>query len=399
MNRFLFSFSVILLLTISFSNLSSQGVLEWEECAELASPPGIPVAAEANGKLYVLSGTPSVNATTWEYNPANDTWTQKAPIPQGCFWASAVSVNNKIYVMGGGHPYPGQKYNFIYDPIEDTWTRGADLLVGRMYHSAASVGTKIYIIGGQNGDGTTEWYFEEYDTEKDTWTRKTNIPNNLAWYCGAVGDGKYFYRIAGGGAPAGLTRDNVDRYDTEIGIWKEMNNFPIANHAPSVVNFHGQIIVTGGYSLGKYLDSVWTYLPDTDSWESMSLPRLPEPRSYHRAVVINNKIYVYGGQNEEELKGKLIKLVLPVGVQDVPDDNISLTPNPVKNVLYITKTESFSNEIQLVIYNYLGQVVFDSDIDNPGERISLNLQGLNSGFYCLELKSNNKTTRKIFVKD
>ena len=114
----------------------------WEELASLDGAGSLRVMAAANGKIYILSGQNKENVTTYEYNPETNTWADKAPIPQGCFWSTAVEYNDKIYVMGGGQAYPGTNYNQIYDPETDEWTAGDSLITPRMYHSTAVANRK-----------------------------------------------------------------------------------------------------------------------------------------------------------------------------------------------------------------------------------------------------------------
>ncbi|MDQ1266385.1 MAG: hypothetical protein QG635_1537, partial [Bacteroidota bacterium] len=277
------------------NDCSAQG---WEQLATLSNAPNIPAMAAANGKIYVMSGTGSGTAVTHEYDPATDTWSNKAPIPQSTFWSTASEVGGKIYVMGGGQAYPGKTYNYIYDPATDSWTKGADLLTGRMYHSAAVANGKIYLMGGQNGDGTSEWYFDEYDPAADSWQRKAQILHNSAWYSGAVGVGSKVYRIAGGGSNPTLTKDYFDEYDVVTDTWTALTPFPIKLHAPAAVNLNGNIVVAGGYTNSVSIDSIYLHSPGTEGW-GQTFIRLPEPRTYHKAAVIGSYLYIYGGQGND----------------------------------------------------------------------------------------------------
>ena len=174
--KFLSTFILLLLINLILINsVSAQS--GWETLAPLPNPPGVAAMASVNGKIYILSGSGSAlgaQTNTYMYDPKTNEWSQKAKIPQACYWATANASNGKIYVMGGGHPYPGKSYNFIYDPTTDSWSTGYTLLTPRMYHSSAELNGKIYLIGGQMVI-RVEYYFDEYDTQTNQWTRKKII--------------------------------------------------------------------------------------------------------------------------------------------------------------------------------------------------------------------------------
>jgi N-acetylneuraminic acid mutarotase len=61
--------------------------------------------AAVRGKIYVVGGfqqglsfiTPAVE----EYDPATDTWRERAPLPSGLHHAGIGVVNDRLYVIGG----------------------------------------------------------------------------------------------------------------------------------------------------------------------------------------------------------------------------------------------------------------------------------------------------------
>lgn len=402
MKKFIKTGIFILLFMTNISILLSQDQY-WEELSTLKNPPSIPSVAAANGKLYVFSGTNGGTAPTWEYDPATNSWSEKARIPKSTFWSSAVEVGGKIYVMGGGNPYPGQNYNYIYDPIQDVWTKGADMPSPRMYHSAAVANGRIYVFGCQNGDANCEWYLDEYDPASDKWNRKADLLHNAAWYSAAVGYQNKVYRIAGGGSSANLTRDYFEIYDIATDSWSEMPPFQNRVHAPSGVVFKNYIWLFGGYSNAKYLDSIWLYNLEMQVWEQ-SLIRMPQPRSYHKAAVIGNCIYVYGGMNSEgELNGTLIRYCS--SESSIPqvnngEDLMSYAyPNPAGDYILLQYDETDQSGISLKVFDILGNEV-NVNIENESKPglIKLNTSSLNPGIYCIAASFRNKFIHARFEK-
>jgi N-acetylneuraminic acid mutarotase len=353
----------------------------------------------ANGKIYLLSGTQGVPAKTFEYNPESNTWIEKAPISAGTIYASGAGVGGKIYVMGGLQNNQKTDLHYIYDPISNKVTNGAALLTPRGYHNSASVNGKIYLIGGQNGDGTTEWYFDEYNPENDTWIRKTQTPHNQAWYCGAVGLNGKFYRIAGG--RWNVPTDYFDEYNPETDSWTSLDPFPITCHAPTAVSLENKIYVMGGYNSEHKIDSIYTYYPSTKMW-ILSFVKLPEPLAYHKAVALDGYIYIYN-KDEVTSNGRLWRYKFgSVGVKENSDDNYhcEISPNPCKNLLKISLVGLNSFIEHFEIYNVLGVCVFRSDrVGDNVASIQIDASFLNSGTYFIRLYRGRDVLVEKFIKE
>ena len=112
-----------------------------------------------DGKIYAIGGvlvTKAGLSTVEVYDPATDTWTTKTPMPTARHAHASAVVDGKIYVIGGG-PEGGADHTGpdalsvveAYDPATDTWTTKADLPEPRGLLSANAVGGKIYAIGGK----------------------------------------------------------------------------------------------------------------------------------------------------------------------------------------------------------------------------------------------------------
>ena len=396
-------FALVISFLFQTNNIQSQG--SWTGLATLPNPAAISTMAACNGKIYVLSGRQGTAAgATYEYNPDSNTWKTKSTIPHGCFWASAVTVGNKIYVMGGGEPYPGNVYNYIYQPDSDKWTTGASLLSIRMYHSAVAVNGKIYLIGGQNGDGASEWYFDEYNTLTNQWARKAQLLNNGAWYCGVANIGDHIFRIAGGGYSSAQIKNHFDEYNISNDIWTEKTKFHMGLHAPWAVTYNNKIYLMGGQSNGQYYDSVWVYDTISDKWSAANF-KLREPRSYHKAAIIDDCIYVYGGQNSSgTLDGSLTRYCLSASVEDTKktEDFCRIYPNPSEGEFNIEILNSPSSDVEIKVLNFLGQEVINyrESIKSANQKIRISLDdGYSKGIYFIQVSNGNSIySEKLLVK-
>jgi len=369
----------------------------WTTSAPLpGTAPSIPTMATVNGKIYVMGGKQgSMNTPTFEYNPATDTWTDTRSFPLNfIYWATAIGYENKIYLMGGGEPYPGKNYNHIYNTDSNIWTSGASLLSPRMYHNAVLANGKIYLMGGQNGDGTTEWYFDEYDIASNTWSRKQNLPNNGAWYCGAAGIDDNIYRMAGGGYNPSLTKNHFDVYSISNDSWTQKPKLHRAIHAPATAVIDNKIILLGGASNYTDLDSVWIYNPVKDKWYAADF-LLPKPMSYHKVVAIDKCLYLFKD-------GELYKFCPDLSSMENNNLNneIQIFPNPVTNYRFtIVLSELVNNDCLINIVNSSGQEIYSFKTTIEGQNIHIGFTDtLPDGLYLVRIINKKISWHcKIFI--
>ncbi|MBL1215592.1 MAG: T9SS type A sorting domain-containing protein [Ignavibacteriae bacterium] len=120
-----------------------------------------------DGKIYVIGGYNGTGISTVEvYDPESDSWTTKSPLPTPRWGHTTSVVNGKIYVIGGAEVYPPTEALSLveeYDPVTDSWTPKAPMPVGRIAHapSSVSIDGKIYLVGG-GGLESTDVYSEVF---------------------------------------------------------------------------------------------------------------------------------------------------------------------------------------------------------------------------------------------
>ena len=229
-----------------------------------------------NGKLYVIGGWGDGKArgANYEYDPATDKWTKKSPMPRPAHHAALAAVNGKIYAFGGfvapattavplgaaGNRSPTHEFN----PAADSWKPLAPMPGKRGSAIAEEVGGKIYVIGGA-----------------------TTMEGDKAPFFTAFGPAKV------------LATNEV--YDPATNKWESRNPMSVPrNHAFSgVVN--GKIYVIGGRIGHGFVlsasntDVVEEYDPASDTW-SMPKERMPTARSGGGWGTDSRKIYVSGGE-------------------------------------------------------------------------------------------------------
>jgi hypothetical protein len=128
-------------------------------------------AAEAGGRIYAVggrgelpNGNVGVTDSLFEYDPATDQWTERAPMPSPREGFAVVGLNGRVYVVGGrgGSPSDPEDRVYEYDPATDAWTLRPLLPTARRELAAAGLNGRLYAIGGRGRDALLETV-EEYE--------------------------------------------------------------------------------------------------------------------------------------------------------------------------------------------------------------------------------------------
>lgn len=93
------------------------------------------------------------------YNTGDDTWGAGREMPSLRSRAVALTVDDKIYVMGEGFKQEDGIFKFlqrveIYHPATDIWDTGEDMLMPHDYPAVALLNHSIYVMGGHHQDTT-----------------------------------------------------------------------------------------------------------------------------------------------------------------------------------------------------------------------------------------------------
>ena len=194
-------------------------------------------------------------------------WDTKLAMPTERVGHGVVSCNGKIYVIGGYNNSGFLDTVEVYDPINNIWETKKPMPYGKAEFGICVIGTNIYVIGGCNSLlGKPDFVF----------------PANIL--------------------------DSVFVYDTKLDNWSIKTPMPTPRISLSLGVVNGKIYAIGGaelkwndccFYLYKAIDTNEVYNPINDSWEI--LPSMIKPRHHVGVAVINDKIFVCGGNKNDDL--------------------------------------------------------------------------------------------------
>lgn len=202
----------------------------------------------------------------WEYDPAANIWTRKADFPgEPRVHPTGFSIGDKGYIGTGdaGSVYVIPKKDFWeYDPATNTWTQKADFGgEARTDATGFSIGTKGYI-----GTGTPDGFedrgdFWEYDPATNTWTQKADFEGGRRKLATGFSIGTKGYLGLGISADAGLSMPDFWEFDPTNNTWNQIAYFEGSTRTSA---FGFSIGAKGYVGTGEgfdYLKDFWEYAP------------------------------------------------------------------------------------------------------------------------------------------
>ena len=177
----------------------------WEELAPIPSPRRHVnySAAACGGKIYLIGGLeenvrpdqdPDSNKNEM-YDPVNNTWTEKAPLPSPRSTAAVTAFENKIYVISGKFKHEDRNDVFLYDPATDAWQTRAPMPEAGFISGAAVVKEKIVVITG-DWQSHRESKIYIYEPLKDRWNDLGKVLRNFR-LAAVASIGDKFYILGG----------------------------------------------------------------------------------------------------------------------------------------------------------------------------------------------------------
>lgn len=391
----------------------------WAYKTPITTPRAYSASGVVDGKIYVIGGAYSVTEISnvvERYDPETDAWQNRQSLPEPIHGAAAGVIGGKIYVAGGQTQFTdlgmSKKTLFVYDPAMDSWEQKAPMPTARGYLSAAVVGGKLYVIGG-----TTAWpnrtnKVEMYDPVTDTWQTKAPMPTARSGFCAEALNGKIY---AMGGVNASGYKDVLEVYDPATDTWMEKMEMPQTRSI-----FGSAVVNDLLYAYGGALDDttplpdIIQYDPETDSWAETD--DMPEPKAAFASALVDNCIYGIGGAlfsfftgaPGEKVSETVLQYCLPVvnaavELEEAPFVLHQNQPNPFSGQTTISYELQQAGYVSLRVFNLAGREVarLADGLQAAGSySVEWNVGKIPAGMYLYQLRTNGftETRRCVLTK-
>jgi hypothetical protein len=418
----LLGFSLLLTLMLWYACTAHAQKISWA-----ANPTPLPMATSShsslvhNGRVYLIApygggGQESPNIYFANVNPdgAVGTWQETTPLPEWRAGAACAGWGDYIYVIGGSGPvWEGRsEQNTVYytsidpDGTINAWSSTTLLPERLVGHKAVVWDGKIYVAGGWNGfSRQSKVYFAEIsdvDGSLGGWQTTTSLPLSLNQMCAVAYDGAV-YLIGGihNQVPQSYAYYALIQTDGTLGEWTSTSSLPERRARAGLALIDNTIYVIGGQKGQEGVDQTpektvyrtTIEAPSLGNWEE--LESLPEERKLSSGIALNGRIYVIGGQ-DAELTPRSTIYYSSQGAATLPllvdaHGEIDYVPWEQVNVKVAALVSSTKTPPELVSGANVSIEIFDPD-DNLWIS-DMMTEKLSPGIYVWE---SNETVREIF---
>jgi N-acetylneuraminic acid mutarotase len=207
--------------------------------------------AVLDGKLYAVGGHLDQNRKPdpRSFVLEGETWREIAPLPQRCGAVALVGYEARIHSIGGaiGDTTASKKsvdWHWAYDPKDDKWTDRAPLPTGRDHTGTLVVNGLVHVIGGRvDNFHTNSNLHHTYEGKTDRWTFRNPLPTARS------GHGAVLYRdrifIMGGEGTNRVFGQN-EAFDPKTDRWESYAPMLTPRHGMGAVAIGDSIYVAGG---------------------------------------------------------------------------------------------------------------------------------------------------------
>jgi N-acetylneuraminic acid mutarotase len=317
----------------------------------------------------------------WEYDPASDTWSQRANFPVYNHGATSFVVNDQPCV-GGGSALNGEFFKF--DPVQNTWNPIAPCPFFNPGDTQGfSVNDKGYVFLGQQ--------MAEYDPSSNSWSLKAQAPMVFgSWTCSFTIEGSGYVKVG----------NKLYEYKPEHNTWTQRANFPGSSTGGSYgFSILQRGFVTCGYvgGLSTVTDQVWSFYPGTNTWQmEMAFPGAK--RRFPVAFAIHNRGYFGTGTNGINLNDfwQYNPTINTSDVEELNPISWKVYPNPASDFLHIQLNLEVAANTYGELLDLTGKLVLRIPL-NPGEN-EIDVQSIAPGTYVLSVQHDGvKTTKQINI--
>lgn len=290
-------------LLLSASNAEAQ-TCGWEARAPMPTARFAHSSVTVNGKIYAIGGASNLEDPRAEvevYDPATDTWEARAAMPAAAAYFGLDAIDRRIYRVGGVEVGGLTDRLTAYDIDTDTWTDLEPLPVTAAYVTATALDGKLYAVGGATEDGDDIVLLSSvhrYDPVADEWTAVAPLPRPRSAHRAAAASGKLY--IVGGQEDVSALTNKVSVYDPATDTWSDVASAFTERAYPGVASHGGMLFIVGGFVAddggAALLADLHRFDPATSTWTRLHDVR--KPMALATATFVNDLLYVMGGTSD-----------------------------------------------------------------------------------------------------
>nr|WP_234359447.1 S8 family serine peptidase [Plantactinospora sp. BC1] len=204
----------------------------------------------------------------------DEAWTRVANLPAAVYDNSAVTLDGKVYSIGGGADTGNERKSWVYDPATNVWTALPDLPTARSKPAVAALNGRIYAIGGWgDGDAPVETV-DMFNPATGTWSTLPGVTNPAPRAAAAFAtSGGKLYVIGGcGDNECSVDTADVTVFDPLTGRFDTAADYPQGSSWMSCGGIGGRVYCAGGVGAAEFKNG-YVYDPATNAWSP--LPDMP----------------------------------------------------------------------------------------------------------------------------
>jgi N-acetylneuraminic acid mutarotase len=346
---------------------------------------------------YLATGVDTaeiVKKDLWRYDAATDTWQQMADLP-GNPRRDAVgfALGSKAYVgLGIDNDFSvlGNKLKDLweYDPSNNSWTQKADYPGGAgngvYFATAFAVDNKGYVCCGKVGPNSYISQLWEFKPSINQWTQRASFPGGVRYQLSSFSIGNYGY--VGLGANQDVFKKDFWRYNPGSNTWNQIAELPGSARGNAVTfTIDDRGFVCMGTD-GGLLDDLWEYNPNSNSWAIRAFYGGSE-RKNAVGFVVNGKAYVGTGKGYSGKKQGFEEYT-PHNFASLDEQEVvqlDVYPNPATERIYCYSSSTAVKSYAL--FTLSGAKVYEVESTWSG-KTQITVEGLEKGLYLVVAMNN-----------
>ncbi len=263
-------------------------------------------AVTVDGKLYLLGGRG--NRPVEVYDPQTRRWRVVANAPLELHHFQPVAVGQKIYALAAFTCcYPNEVSIadiHVFDTVSESWSTMGTMPSDRVRGAAAAAvhDGKIYVIGGNtqgHNGGAVNW-FDRFDPVTGVWETLPDAPHARDHFTVSIANGKL---VAAGGRTTELPNPFANPvrptnvYDFSTGNWSSAANIPTARAGTVSTSAGEEVLVAGGEINGQSAAYKTTEAFNVNTGLWRTLQSMISGRHSGGAAMIGSTWHVVAGSN------------------------------------------------------------------------------------------------------